>query len=272
MLAVEGVPVEQFTSLKINGDGSIEQPGTRCNISLATPLIKRELTEWLYKAVDGVVQSGPFAGMKLLRETAWTSTYLPPLLLGCYEEELHGEVERQVTRLGRLKNPIISVVGCAEGYYAIGFKRRLPKATVYAVDSEEKCMAICGKAGVANAVSLTFGVPVEVFMRADLIFMDVEGAEVAYLDPEKLPQLRDRHIIVEVHDFGKDLQETPEILLDRFRGTHHITMLVSGGPRNPSKYPWLCAMHSDYQWLAVSEGRPCLMCWYVMEPKGMVLT
>jgi hypothetical protein len=248
----------------------LEQPGTHGNYSLATPVIKREITEWLFKESDGVVQTGPFAGMKVLNETAWKSTYLAPVLLGCYEQELHGEIERQITRLSKLENPTIGVVGCAEGYYAVGFKQRIPKATVYIIDIDSQCLEVCGHNAAANSVQLVAKAPVHVVLDCDLIFMDVEGAETDYLDPVKFPGLRDRHLIVEIHDLGPRHPVT-EILLDRFRGSHRIQYLFTG-TRNPSEYKWLCAMHQDYQWLAMSEGRMSMMGWFVMYPKGEALS
>lgn len=247
------------------------QPGRFGDIRSDTNLIREELTDWLYHELKGVVLSGPFQGMKLLRETAWESTHLPPLLLGSYEYELHGEIERQLTRLKKIGKPRISVVGCAEGFYAIGFKLRLSKAEVFAIDSDDNCLRVCKEAAALNVVELRYGAPVPVFMDADLIFMDVEGAEIAYLDPARLPNLREKHIIVEVHDYGEK-QPTPRILLERFRGSHYITNVVSGGPRVPNCYPQIMAMHEDYQYLALCEGRPSTMSWFVMEPKGSALS
>src|SRR5947209_15429083 len=54
------------------------------------------LTDHLFRACGGVVQHGPFAGMKYLPQAA--GSLLPPKLLGCYEAELHdvwGRVARR---------------------------------------------------------------------------------------------------------------------------------------------------------------------------------
>ncbi len=228
---------------------------------------KKEISDWLFRETGGLVQGGPFEGMKLLNEAAWRETSLAPLLLGCYEEELHGELERQINRLKHLTQPKVAVVGCAEGYYAVGLKRRLPDATVYAIDTDDTALEICGRAAAANGVSVTAGTPVDVFMAADFILMDVEGDEVVYLDPQKLPCLAGAHMLVEIHNLPG--QATDEILLERFRGTHRITFVFEG-PRNPTKHKWLQRLCSDHRWAAVSEGRPCLMGWYIMEPRGVV--
>ncbi len=98
------------------------QPVGSCgNTQFDIGSIKRELNDWLFVELDGIVQSGPFNGMKLPRESAWKETHLAPLLLGCYEEELHGLIEQQISRMKDFdRAPNIVVVGAAEGYYAIG--------------------------------------------------------------------------------------------------------------------------------------------------------
>lgn len=228
-----------------------------------------ELEALLFDELGGVVQSGPFADMKILAEQSWKDARLLPMLLGCHEEELHGELEKQLARLKKIDHPIVSVIGSAEGYYAIGIKRRLPKAVVYAVDPDERANELCSVASRLNGVSLAFGASVEEMLTySDFIFMDCEGNECAYLDPEKFPALRGKHMLVEVHNLPK--QKTDEILFERFRGTHHITMVFEG-PRNPNRHQALIRYPSDQRWLAVSENRPCLMAWFIMEPKGLAL-
>src|ERR1035437_6444014 len=153
--------------------------------------LKLELEDWLYAEVGGEVQSGPFEGMRLPREKAWRESYLPPMLLGCYEEELHGVLTQQIERLKNWeRSPNVVVVGCAEGYYAVGLARRLPKATVYALDRDAKALEIAAATAKDNGVSLKIGAPLnEVFAAPDLIVMDCEGAEVDYLDLNTFPVL-----------------------------------------------------------------------------------
>ncbi len=231
-------------------------------------VMKCELDDWLYNQLDGVVQTGPFQGMVLPRATHWPETRLAPLLLGCYEEELHGVIDQQVNRLKAFeRRPNVVVVGSAEGYYAVGLARRLPKAAVYALDQDQTCLEIMARAARENDVGIKGGFPLnEVFNAPDFIFMDCEGAEVAYLDLDKFPALASAHMLVEIHNLPG--QNTDDIILERFRGTHRIDMILEG-PRNPNKYKELCGMTSDYRWMAVCEGRPCLMGWYSMTPRGM---
>ena len=230
--------------------------------------VKLKLEDYLYAKVGGRVLSGPFKGMQLLRDVTWRETYLPPLLLGCYEEELHGVIDQQINRLNAFeRTPNIVVVGCAEGYYATGLACRIPKARVYAIDNDDTAVEITNKTAKANGATLRTGCPLgEVFEAPDFVVMDCEGAEVEYLDLDKFPALANAHIVVEIHNYKG--QKTDDILLERFRGTHRIT-LIAEGPRNPNNYMQLCPLSSDTRWMAVSEGRPCLMGWYSMTPRGM---
>src|SRR4051812_25893346 len=64
----------------------------------------RLLAQWRHMLISSilikrqglVVQAGPFAGMRFADHT--TEGCYAPRLLGCYEHELHGEVERLVVR------------------------------------------------------------------------------------------------------------------------------------------------------------------------------
>jgi len=230
---------------------------------------KAELDDHLFAEFGGAVHSGPFKGMILPRDTAWPSTRLSPMLLGCYEEELHGVIHREIERLEDIEKPRIVVIGCAEGYYAIGLKRRLPQAEVFAIDNESRALAILQAAAHANDVGIKIGCDLsEVMAQPDLIVSDCEGAEVGYLDRDKFPGIVRSHMIVEIHNWPG--QKTDDILLNRFRGTHRIDMLVEG-PRNPNRFNELTGMTSDYRWMAVSEERPVTMCWYHMQPRGWAL-
>src|SRR2546425_613282 len=64
---------------------------------------------------------GPFAGMRLVAETAFL-----PELLGIWEQELHPVIEGLIAA-----DPDLVVnVGGANGYYAVGLARRIPRAAV----------------------------------------------------------------------------------------------------------------------------------------------
>ena len=113
--------------------------------------------DWVYEQTGGIVQSGPFTGMWLARETSWPDAVLAPLLLGTYEQELHTDLEREIARLSQMPSCMVANVGCAEGYYAVGLAGRLPNATVHAVDINDECLRIASANAEGNGCTLHFG-------------------------------------------------------------------------------------------------------------------
>ena len=202
--------------------------------------------------------------MLLLDEQEWNDGNLSTKCLGCYEEELHPHIEAQIARLE--KGAKIVDLGCAEGYYAIGLARRLPLSVIYGVDIAKKSLAILRKAAALNGVTniildATIG---EVMARPDLVICDVEGDEINYLKLDSFPDLKQTDIIVECHN--TEQYPIADILLQRFAETHGIEHVFEGA-RNPNKYAILRGRESLHRWMAVCEGRPCMMDWLVMKAK-----
>jgi hypothetical protein len=228
--------------------------------------ISAGVIDWLYEQTTGIVQSGPFKGMWIPREQAWADGALCPFLLGCHEQELHEILEMEIRRLAAMTSPKIVNLGCAEGYYAIGLARRLPHATVWAIDPNEQCLRIMGKAAAVNGVKIIAGGDIdEILTEPDLVFSDCESAETRYLDCQRFPAIKKSHFIVEVHN--EEGIDRGKILFDRWNKTHHI-VAVTEGSRNPNDYGVLVYSHSFIRWLAVCENRPCVMGYFIMVPKG----
>ena len=227
---------------------------------------------YVFDETGGVVLTGPFKGMQMSRVKCWGGSRMAPMLLGCFEKELHWCLEEQIERLEKLPNPRIVNVGSAEGYYAVGLARRLPHPTVWAVDCDENSNRVCRlNADHNNVINLITEADVRDAMAApDLIVADCEGNEVEYINYDNFPDVRKAAIIVELHDLpekpNRPAQWTSRILFERCKDTHSITVMTEGG-RDPNQYACLVGLDSDRRWTAVSEGRPCLMAWYYMRPK-----
>lgn len=226
-------------------------------------LTKAEIDDFVFTKTKGTVLTGPFAGMKLLPEGCWKSTTVSPQLLGCYEAELHEPIEQEIA-----KRPAKVVnIGCAEGYYAVGLAMRLPPAKVIALDIDPAATEMTRRNAELNGVKVETEVGLyDALYGADLIVMDCEGGEVEYLNPQIVPTLAKSTVIVECHE-TKDLH-TNQIIFDRFKDSHVLVCIWSEIlGRNPNNYEILRDMHSNDKWLAVSEGRPCMMNYLVMRPK-----
>lgn len=198
------------------------------------------------------VASGPFAGMQYLPQAR--GSRLVPKLLGSYEMELHAGITAEIAR----RPAVIVDVGCAEGYYAVGFARALPGATVYAYDIDAESRALCARLAALNQVKDR----VVVRARCDtrelaalplhqaLVVCDCEGYEIDLLNPAAAPGLLQAHLLVELHDcFVPGI--TAE-LTRRFEASHRIRF-IDLAPRSPEGWPVLQGLPPSWQTLAVYE-------------------
>lgn len=76
---------------------------------------------------------GPFKGMQYPHIDI-TESALVPKIAGAYESHLHSIVEKVIAT----NYSDIIDVGCAEGYYAVGFAKRMPLTTIHAFDINKK--------------------------------------------------------------------------------------------------------------------------------------
>lgn len=233
----------------------------------------RLLAKWRHQLIantliarDGpAVQAGPFAGMVLGPGSA--EGCHAPRLLGCYEHELHGEIERLIARGFRT----VLNIGCAEGYYAIGLARRMPAAQVFAHDANPAAQAMCRTLAEANGVAariaiggLFRGEDFERFADTDtLLVLDIEGGEDALLDPAAFPALRRMTILVECH-------ETPGArmaarIAERFAPSHRVRR-INHALAAPDLPDWLAGLGHLDRLLATWEWRSIPTPWLVMEP------
>lgn len=232
---------------------------------------KADLTAHLMHLTRGIVQSGPFTGMKLSERLSWGSfSDEAAKVLGFYEEELHVYMEMIIK-----KSPdIILNIGCAEGYYAVGLARRLPNTRILAFDIDSKAQEITRSSANENNCSKNFFVygeikksEIEGYINSSenpFIMMDCEGAELELLQPSHTPSLSRSTLLVECHNFiNKTIVSTIET---RLSPTHKIEIIPEGA-RNPNKSPLLARLNSNYRWLAVNENRPECMHWICATPK-----
>ena len=208
---------------------------------------------------------GPFAGMEYLDHAAEGA--LVPRLFGTYESELHPHF---AAILAKGLDCLIDV-GCAEGYYAVGFARIAPGLTVYAHDidaaAQAECAALAAKNGVAERVIVGGEFKPADFAafegRRTLVLVDAEGAEVDILQP--VPALAGMHIVVETHDLYRP--GALKTLTERFTPTHDIQR-VDQQPKAFEAPAWLQTLPPLDQLLAVWEWRAAPTPWLVMTPKA----
>jgi hypothetical protein len=202
------------------------------------------------------VADGPFAGMRYIDRS--TCGALTPKLVGTYERELRGVVDRVIhTGYDR-----IVVVGSAEGYYAVGFARAMPHVRVDAYDIDERARRNLHELATLNG-TLDRTTIRETCTHADfeqyrsesvLVVCDIEGAELDLLDPEAAPSLRGYDVIVEIHD-GAGSTRVRDTLAQRFSASHEIGFIRYTGRADvdvPALPRWLPPRARA---LALSEDR-----------------
>lgn len=213
------------------------------------------------------VLGGPFQGMRYPYDVVLSSCV--PKLVGSYEEELHSLINEIIRR----RYSIVVNVGCAEGYYAVGFALRMPDAIVYAFDTDPTAQHYCASLAKLNSVSERVRVNgfcnhrerQQLCGRHSFILCDCEGFEGELLDPGSVPQLAATDILVELHDFIKP--GVTNTILSRFHDTHSLTLVDTQG-RDTKNYPVLESVAPQDRYSILSENRPAPMQWAYLRSKS----
>lgn len=230
----------------------------------------RELSRRIRVHTGMVVQTGPFAGMRMTEGVSWGNGDFTTKLLGCYEQEIVGALREAIAA-----NPDMIVnVGCAEGFYAVGLARLVPSVPIFAFDAYPPALAICRETAALNGVSerITLGGQCTADQITALIapakrpflLLDCEGNELSLLMAPDPAAFAHATLLIECHDF-ENRTITPA-LTKRFQDTHAIARIEQGA-RDPNQYPELRNWHEHWRWLAMSESRPETMHWLFMTPR-----
>lgn len=222
--------------------------------------------------LQSTVYSGPFAGMRYVADSVGSAYY--PKLLGTYELQLHPYIQRIV----QSNCSAVIDVGAAEGYYAVGLARLLPKtpivayemtargreliASMAAQNNAQAHLHILGTCDIASLQQTLTQYP------AACIVMDVEGAEDVLLHPTQLQALAHCSILVELHPM--EVKGIADSIRQRFAPTHHIEVITEQ-PRTLTDFPltlpaWLVSLYRPLILRSMSENRAEPMQWFYMTP------
>ncbi len=215
--------------------------------------------DWLVlRACQERVVAGPFRGMRYIGPEG--ERFVSAKVLGTYERELHPIVEQLVSTGYRS----ILNVGSAEGYYAVGLARRLHTASIRAFDTDaverQRFHALADINQVSSRVAIDGPCTDSIVGEAGaigrcLIICDIEGAEVEFLDPSRLPSLYGIDLLVEIHEADKTSVSVRTLLLNRFAATHSAR-LVSAERRLPAECERLTCIRDPKRRIdAINEGR-----------------
>jgi len=219
----------------------------------------------LFQKFNGMVQAGPFKGLKLNPVPAWGTTDLPAMLLGCYEPEVLRTIFSKPTAdLSAFVN-----LGAADGYYVSGglYSQRFRsaygfEATLAGREATEKAAALNGVRDRLNiygtADSRFFEQLHDIRMSEVFLLCDIEGGEFEVFDEHCLKSLRGSTIVIEIHNWVVDFWSKYENLLVNASKFFSIATLSRISSTLP-KVTGLQAMHDDNRTLMLSEGRPNIM-------------
>lgn len=217
------------------------------------------------------VASGPFQGLRYPRLQSVGSALLPKLL-GSYESELRDVLEDLLAT----EYDTVVDVGCAEGYYAVGLGRCLPKAEIYAFDSDPRARQACAEMARLNQIENRMHIGIfcdKQVLRSlplgnkALIMADCEGYEKKLFDSDMAEFLAKHTLLIEAHDFI-DI-EISSHLRDAFSSTHRIRSIRSTDDIEKAHkydYPELAKYTMSERRLILGERRPGIMEWLTMTP------
>ncbi|WP_234186126.1 hypothetical protein [Shinella sp. NM-101] len=230
---------------------------------------KRLLVRDILKKTGYRVARGPFEGLWLPEEGAWSDYDVLAKIVGSYEAEIFFALEEEVAR----KPSIIVNIGASEGYYAIGMKRRLPEARVYTYDIDVKSFKSLDHCARLNEVEITrldrfdYANPLagiaDVAPVKPLFILDCEGFEQYVVEmPRGVSAVSS--FIIELHDLF--VPNVSNILIDYFADTHTMK-IVDQTVRDVKMYPELAGVHGPIAPLLLDEFRGGEMQWLYAVPK-----
>lgn len=238
--------------------------------------VKARHVEAIHGAAGGMVQDGPFRGLKLGRAAHWGDDMIA-MLLGLYEQEVVAALfARDLDAYAMFVD-----VGAANGYFAVGMAltTSLP-VTAFEIDPASRAVIRANAAlnGVAldlkeeattaalQAVLGGVGAKGRRTGRA-LVLVDIEGAEIGLLDPAAVPGLASADLVVESHSVAG--RASVDILAERLGATHDAIPLPREG-RNPFLSRHLSAIPDNEAWACLSEQREAGSGWvlFAVKPSG----
>lgn len=213
------------------------------------------------------VSGGAFRGLRFPSEAVGRSNFLPARLLGLYEREV---VDVMVSVLPEID--LFVDVGSSDGYFCVGLARMSTTVEVIGFETTRRERRLAQRVAMENEVSIDFrpkATPGSLDSLPEgrtLFLIDVEGYEEILVDPILVPRFRTSTLIVELHETVVPTIES--ILSNRFQRTHQIR-LISGEPVAPRSIPLFTGWSDRDAALAVSDGRPQLGRWLVLQPHLM---
>jgi hypothetical protein len=242
----------------------------------------QQINSFDFKEIESLVPSreiaaGPFKGLNYPSLEAGGFT-IAPKLFGTYEIEIQGFVEE----ICNGKYSTIINIGCAEGYYAVGFALRISDINVYAYDINEKARELCLEMATTNSVKDKIKIEEIFTMRTihtiisknpGFIFCDCGGAEefIFYNDGENwLNLITNFDLLIEIHDNVHP--GISKYIYNLFSESHDIQIINSVNDQLRPKIfdcPTISDKNSDIKEKLMAERRLGAVSWFYMKRKNL---
>lgn len=241
-------------------------------------VFKWTLGKRLARSVNFTVKYGVFAGLKLSENAAWGSGDLATQCLGLYEQEIQNYLREAQARDRR---SVMLDLGGADGFFAVGslVSGLFDECYVFESNPRSREMLMCN--AKRNEVSENMHIRNEATEDAILrlldtlpkkifVLCDIEGAEYSVFTEAVLEKLGESEIIIEIHEFCRDMELGAIALRDKAAKYFEICEIRSRG-RDLSRIPETEFLSDVERALLASEGRSRLGKWWILTPRAQSL-
>jgi hypothetical protein len=173
------------------------------------------------------VLAGPCAGMRYPLDLLESADAPVAKMSGTYEIELRDALRDAVRCLEDGPRRTFVDLGAADGYYAVGIARAVPRARVVAFDLSRSARRATARLAEVNQVDVelragaTAAGVMNLAVETGVLLCDIEGSEVDVLTPRVGRALAHAFVIVEVHEGARPgAQAAMEM---SFGSTHELT-------------------------------------------------
>ena len=246
------------------------------NLGIINPFEKRRkfLSNKLFKEFNGVIQYGPFKGLKFISENSWgAGRDMASKLLGLYEKEILISLQNIPDRY-----KIFIDLGAADGYYGIGTLVNGMFEKSYCYEMNVVSQKIIKKNAELNNVASKVSIRsfADKYFYKDfkndeidqsVLLVDIEGAEFDLFDKNLFKKFSKSIIYIELHPWSfknnghKELQK-----LENDAREYFTIEKITTTSRDLSEFEELKEWSDTDRWLVCSEGRPKLMTWWRLDP------
>lgn len=235
---------------------------------------RKRVSNQIFDRYNGLVQYGPFKGLKLDGRSNVSRGPLGLKIFGLYEPSVLSEIIKRQP-FGDLIN-----IGAADGYFSLGLLRAgFAKRSICFEITEEGRAAIkrnAEKNGLADRVVILGEAKQDIgeqlananfISENSLVLCDIEGAEFSLFTPNFIDTLKNSTIIIEIHDKVLSMDASHRAKLIDLHAPYFDTKLIIAGPADWGGISDLEELTDNDRALVTSEGRKAIGEWLIATPK-----